>query len=777
MAGQKFQYDESGTTFFYFLLSFLFLILVPATFYYWPKKKKESEEKSILCNCPDCISKRHYLARNQKPYAQILKRILIVTGWLALIYLTYKVSQFEHETIKFDPYDILGVPVGSSEATIKKAYRKLSVILHPDKETGDEKEFMKLTKAYQALTDAEARKNFEKYGNPDGPGVMSFGIALPSWIVQKENSIFVLGLYAAVFMVALPVAVCTWWYRTIKYSGDRVLLDTTQMYYYFLYRTPEMSLKRALMILGASLEFDKKHNSEVMERLSDNIEVRALIKLLPNLNEKNKEQPLCRLYSIKARALLHAHLSRMRLNPETLDLDRMLIVKKCPRLIEEMVCCVNQLIVLAYARRIQRLISIETLENCMKLSPMIVQGLWQFKNPFLQLPHIAEEHLKHFSKKKNSSSIKTLKQLAEMSNSERRKLLKSLSDCEYENVIRALGTMPLIDFSIQCEVVDDENPTVVTAGAIVTVTCTLIRHSLSEYFNQNDTNDCNDEKDDDNYADNTENPENEQGNQNNTAAQTQNKKPAWLKTKKSTSNKNKSNKNKFSNKANSNKVVLETKDTGHKDGSVKDEKHKDSNKEKDNDRDSVLDSDSEREDRSSDDEKDKKNTMNEDDDTEWNKFQERLQKRDKVLEGKSKISHSVHCPFFPEDKQEYWWVYICDRKSRSLLTAPYHVTNLVNREQIQLRFTAPRWAGVYTFNVCLRSDSYLGADQQLDMRLDVEEAVETPTQHPQWQALSDSSDSNADDDDGDDHSDLTTDSDNDDDIDDDNKLVAHDDSD
>lgn len=27
--------------------------------------------------------------------------------------------------------------------------RKLSVILHPDKETGDEKEFMKLTKAYQ----------------------------------------------------------------------------------------------------------------------------------------------------------------------------------------------------------------------------------------------------------------------------------------------------------------------------------------------------------------------------------------------------------------------------------------------------------------------------------------------------------------------------------------------------------------------------------------------------------------------------------------------------
>lgn len=59
----------------------------------------------------------------------------------------------------------------------------------------------------QALTDDEAKKNWELYGNPDGPSAMSFGIALPSWIVQKENSMLVLGLYALVFMVALPFMV------------------------------------------------------------------------------------------------------------------------------------------------------------------------------------------------------------------------------------------------------------------------------------------------------------------------------------------------------------------------------------------------------------------------------------------------------------------------------------------------------------------------------------------------------------------------------------------
>jgi preprotein translocase subunit Sec63 len=43
MAGQKFQYDESGGTFFYFILSFLALILIPATFYFWPKQRKEGK--------------------------------------------------------------------------------------------------------------------------------------------------------------------------------------------------------------------------------------------------------------------------------------------------------------------------------------------------------------------------------------------------------------------------------------------------------------------------------------------------------------------------------------------------------------------------------------------------------------------------------------------------------------------------------------------------------------------------------------------------------------
>ena len=69
------------------------------------------------------------------------------------------------------------------------------------------------------------------------------------------------------------------------------------------------------------------------------------------MNEKNKERPLCFPYSLKARALLHAHLMRIPLNLTTLELDRRYIVGKCPYLIQEQINCVSQLIFLAYARR------------------------------------------------------------------------------------------------------------------------------------------------------------------------------------------------------------------------------------------------------------------------------------------------------------------------------------------------------------------------------------------------------------------------------------------
>ncbi|XP_076676846.1 translocation protein Sec63 [Andrena cerasifolii] len=744
MSGKKFQYDESGGTFFYFLLSFLALILIPGTYYLWPRCPKQDPEKETKeCQCNGCKKKKVILQLNE-PWREtkaLFTKFLIILGWVIFLFLAYKVSQFDYEMANFDPFQILGVSPGSSQGDIKKAYRKLSLILHPDKETGNEKAFMKLTKAYQALTDDEARKNWEKYGNPDGPGTMSFGIALPSWIVEKENSVWVLGLYSLVFMFALPIAVGTWWYKSSHYTGDQVLLATTEMYYAFFIKIPSMSLKRVIMILAASFEFYKKRNAEIIERHTDSEEVYSLIRQLPNLGEKNKQVPLCYSYSIKARALLHAHFSRIPLNPETLDKDRQYIVKKCPYLIQEMVTCVNRVILLAYAKRVPHLPSIQTVENCMKLCPMIVQGFWEFKNSLLQLPYINEDNLKYFLSKKHP--IKSLQQFAQLKGEKRRLILRHLSDSQYEDVMKVLGRMPYIDFKVRSEVIDDENPTVYTTGAIVTVTVSLTRKDMKELFGDDTVKEQTMIDDDSSKMDEviTDKLSEEQNHSV--------KKRTWLKQKKG---QKKSHKKGTSKKPASVKNAQQTNTPNAR--KKEDKVEKESSKDKLSD-DSDSDADS---DRSEDeDSHDKKDVSIDDDDTDWERVQQRIPKREKALEGRSNLSHEVHCPLFPDVKQEYWWVYICDRKSRTLLTTPVYVTSLTHFEEIQLKFTAPRWTGVYTFTVCLRSDSYLGFDQAQYIKLDVKEAPEVPTEHPQWDI---SDEETAEDiDAADEHSEFTTDED------------------
>lgn len=66
-----------------------------------------------------------------------------------------------------DYYKILGVPKNASQDEIKKAYRKLAVKFHPDKNAGDkgaEDRFKEISEAYDVLSDAEKRKKYHSLG-------------------------------------------------------------------------------------------------------------------------------------------------------------------------------------------------------------------------------------------------------------------------------------------------------------------------------------------------------------------------------------------------------------------------------------------------------------------------------------------------------------------------------------------------------------------------------------------------------------------------------------
>jgi molecular chaperone DnaJ len=68
-----------------------------------------------------------------------------------------------------DYYSILGVDRKASDEEIKRAYRKLAVKYHPDKNTSKEAEntFREASEAYEVLKDSSKRSNYDLYGSPD----------------------------------------------------------------------------------------------------------------------------------------------------------------------------------------------------------------------------------------------------------------------------------------------------------------------------------------------------------------------------------------------------------------------------------------------------------------------------------------------------------------------------------------------------------------------------------------------------------------------------------
>ncbi len=63
-----------------------------------------------------------------------------------------------------DYYQILGLEKGASEEEIKKAYRKLAHVYHPDKAGGDENKFKEINEAYQVLSNKEKRAQYDQFG-------------------------------------------------------------------------------------------------------------------------------------------------------------------------------------------------------------------------------------------------------------------------------------------------------------------------------------------------------------------------------------------------------------------------------------------------------------------------------------------------------------------------------------------------------------------------------------------------------------------------------------
>ena len=67
---------------------------------------------------------------------------------------------------------------------------------------------------------------------------------------------------------------------------------------------------------------------------------------------------------------------------------------------------------------------------------------------------------------------------------ERRSMLRSITDEQYDDIMKVLAIYPHITMSVSCEVFDDEDEHIITTGAVVTLTIHLQREDMSTVFNK-----------------------------------------------------------------------------------------------------------------------------------------------------------------------------------------------------------------------------------------------------------------------------------------------------
>lgn len=72
-----------------------------------------------------------------------------------------------------DYYEVLGIQKGATDEEIKRAFRKLAIKYHPDRNQGNkdaEEQFKEINEAYQILSDSEKRAHYDQFGTTDFQG-------------------------------------------------------------------------------------------------------------------------------------------------------------------------------------------------------------------------------------------------------------------------------------------------------------------------------------------------------------------------------------------------------------------------------------------------------------------------------------------------------------------------------------------------------------------------------------------------------------------------------
>lgn len=287
-----------------FLFILRYIILIFKRIFY--KLDFADERNYINCHCSKCkerIKKYSLKIKSQKINKKLYLYIFLLSFLLFLFFDCCKKVQ-NNSWRGFDPYEILEISESASISDIKKSYKNLSLKYHPDKNPNDKiakEKFMNINKAYRALTNEKAKENYKKYGNPDGPGILSYGFALPFFLFEGKTGFYVLFIFSISMIIIFPILFLRWFKNSKKYNNDGLLTDNLPFYYEIMNK--DILITHLPFIIGMSKEFNE------MDINYDEEEIKKLFQVFVPYFPKNANYKNITFKNKMAIALLYIHYS------------------------------------------------------------------------------------------------------------------------------------------------------------------------------------------------------------------------------------------------------------------------------------------------------------------------------------------------------------------------------------------------------------------------------------------------------------------------------------
>ncbi|KAL6541556.1 DnaJ protein erdj2a [Orobanche gracilis] len=471
--------EENNALFPIFILSMIALPLVPYTILKLFRAASK-KAKIIHCGCSDCTRSGKYRKSvlNRIANVSTCGNFTLVLLWIVLGILVYYIKNMSRERIQvFEPFSILGLEPGASDSEIKKAYRRLSIQYHPDKnpDPAAHKYFVEsVSKAYQALTDPISRENFEKFGHPDGRQGFQMGIALPQFLLNIDGAsggILLLWIVGICILFPLVMAV-VYLSRSSKYTGNHVKNDTLGAYFELM--KPSLAPSKVMGVFIRASEFlqfpVRRPDDEPLHKLF--MTVRSEL----NLDLKNIKKEQAKFWKqhpslVKTELLIQAHLTRetASLSPD-LEHDCKRVLELTPRLLEELL---KMAIIPRTSKEhgwLRPAIGVIELSQCIvQAVPLSARkaggGSAEEITPFLQLPHFNDDIIKKITRKK----VRTFQDFQDMSAEERAELLSQVADLSPPQILdveKVMELIPSLSVEVTCGTQGEEG---IQEGDVVTV--------------------------------------------------------------------------------------------------------------------------------------------------------------------------------------------------------------------------------------------------------------------------------------------------------------------